>query len=128
MSQKKEIENLHPHIRIMLNTYERMFGPGNYKLLCYIDETGSLQKACQKMGLSYSKGMKMIKNVEKQLGYPLVERWSGGKHGGGSCISDKGRQFLEQYRTLVEDVERYTCKKFNEIFNEENKENYHEID
>ena len=34
-----------------------------------IEETGSMQEACTKMGLSYSKAAKMMKKAEKQLGF-----------------------------------------------------------
>lgn len=117
MNNETKNNCLHPHVNIILNTQERMFGPGNYRLLKYIEETGSLQQACLKMNLSYSKGSKMLKNVEKQLGYALVERWSGGNKGGGSRLSEKGYLFVEQYEKLVETVEKYTLEKFEEIFN-----------
>ena len=47
-------------------------------LMEYIEKTGSMQEACLEMGLSYSKGAKMIKMAEKQLGYRLLERRIGG--------------------------------------------------
>lgn len=105
-----------PKVSIVLHTQEKMFGPGTYQLLKYIDETGSLQQACNKMELSYSKGSKMIKIVEKQLGYSIVKRWSGGAKGGGSCLSDKGHQLLRNYKELLDSVEKFTLDRYNEIF------------
>ena len=66
------------------------FGPGKARLMEYIEKTGSMQEACLEMGLSYSKGARMIKAAEKQLGFKLLERRIGGSGGGGSRLTDEG--------------------------------------
>lgn len=48
------------------------FGPGICELLEEIGKCGSIQAACKEMGLSYSKGSHILKNLEKGLGIPMV--------------------------------------------------------
>ncbi len=45
------------------------------------------------MGMAYSKAWRVLGTVERQLGFPLIER----KGPKGSNLTDKGRQFLAMY-------------------------------
>ena len=60
---------LHTAAQVRLAKDDIFFGPGKARLMEYIEKTGSMQEACLEMGLSYSKGARMIKMAEKQLGY-----------------------------------------------------------
>ena len=92
------------------------FGPGKARLLEYIEKTGSMQEACLEMGLSYSKGARMIKSAEKQLGFKLLERRIGGSGGGGSRLTDEGMDLLKKYRQLTLRVQKDADRAFEEIF------------
>ena len=50
-----------PHIKVELRAEDKFFGPGVCELLELIEQTGSLQSACTEMGLSYSKGSRMLR-------------------------------------------------------------------
>ena len=66
MKDTNTINNcIHPKIRLRFDTQEKFFGPGVCELLELIDETGSVQKACARMELSYSKGSKMLKKLDQ---------------------------------------------------------------
>ena len=43
------------------------FGPGVAQLFTFIEETGSVRHASERMGLSYSKAWKMIRGTEKAM-------------------------------------------------------------
>lgn len=92
------------------------FGPGKARLMEYIEKTGSMQEACLEMGLSYSKGARMIKSAEKQLGFKLLERRIGGSGGGGSRLTDEGMDLLKKYRQLTLRVQKDADRAFEEIF------------
>lgn len=92
------------------------FGPGKARLMEYIEKTGSMQEACLEMGLSYSKGARMIKAAEKQLGFKLLERRIGGSGGGGSRLTDEGMDLLKKYRQLTLRVQKDADQAFEEIF------------
>lgn len=98
--------SLRPLVQVRLAIGENIFfGPGKASLMELVEKTGSLQEACKKMGLSYSKGTKMIKNTEKELGIRLVERWAGGNGGGGSRLTVEGKSLLLRYRELCRRVQ-----------------------
>ena len=92
------------------------FGPGKARLMEYIEKTGSMQEACLEMGLSYSKGARMIKSAEKQLGFKLLECRIGGSGGGGSRLTDEGMDLLKKYRQLTLRVQKDADRAFEEIF------------
>ena len=60
------------------------------------------------MDISYSKGRKMIKQLEQQLGFPVVQRWTGGSGGGGSVLTPKGERLIEAYENMVAEVRDFT--------------------
>ena len=76
---------------------EKFFGEGPCRLLENVEETGSLRCAAASMEMAYSKALKLVKQAEKALGFPLTQRSAGGKDGGGSTLTPEGRTFLRQY-------------------------------
>lgn len=103
-------------VQVCLTANGVFFGPGTAQLIETIDHTGSLQEACLRMGLSYSKGSRMVKSAENQLGMSIVERWTGGSGGGGSALTDEGRQLLRNYQELVRRVSDCTESLYRECF------------
>ena len=67
------MEKLHPGLTIRFFTSEKCFGPGVAALLEGIRETHSLRAAAAEMGMAYSKAWTIMKNAEKELGFPLTE-------------------------------------------------------
>ena len=76
---------------------EKFFGEGTCRLLKAVEETGSLRAAALSMGMAYSKALKLVKNAEAALGFPLTMRNTGGKDGGGSTLTPQGKEWLKQY-------------------------------
>lgn len=76
---------------------EKFFGEGPCCLLEKVEETGSLRCAAASMEMAYSKALKLVKQAEKALGFPLTQRSVGGRDGGGSSLTPEGRAFLMQY-------------------------------
>ena len=107
---------IRPRIKVQLTGSEPFFGPGVRTLLEWIREEGSVRDACEKMGLSYSKGRKMLDRAEKELGYTIVERSPGGKNGGGARVSDEGLKILEKYERFEKELTETAAEKYREIF------------
>lgn len=82
----------------------KSFGPGPMRLLEGVERTGSLSKAAGNMGMAYSKAWKMIQGLEKEWGFPLLVKQAGGAHGGGSYLTEEGRDLLERYRSMLAEV------------------------
>ena len=75
----------------------KFFGEGPARLLRGIEEKGSLRAAALSMEMAYTKALTIIKNAEQALGFPLLIRSTGGKSGGGSKLTDEGKEWLERY-------------------------------
>lgn len=91
---------------------EKFFGEGPYRLLRGIEEIGSLRAAAIKMGMSYTKSLKLVNNLEKELGFDFIRRVVGGKAGGGSYLTAEGKAWLDKYEKyrdecLVENEKLY---------------------
>lgn len=98
---------------------EKFFGEGPYRLLCTIDETGSLRSAAASMGLAYTKALRMIRNAEKALGFPLTWRSTGGKSGGGSTLTPEGKEWLKKYEQYHDACVQANSRLYLEIFSEQ---------
>ena len=110
---------LHPSVQVRLGKEDLFSGPGKAWLMECFEETGSMQEACTKMDLSYSKAAKMMKKAEKQLGFKLLERRIGGSGGGGSKLTEEGRELLKKYRELTRRVQEDADRVFAEVFGTE---------
>ena len=88
---------------------EKFFGEGPCRLLRGIERTGSLRSTAASMGMAYTKALKLIKNAEAALGFALTTRAAGGKDGGGSRLTDAGKEWLERYEAY-----RNACIQANE--------------
>lgn len=103
---------LKPKVRVSVEKEASFFGTGTEQLLNLIRIGESVKSACGQMNLSYSKGWKMINQVEEQLGFPIVYRKRGGMNGGKTILTEKGSEFLEKYQKF----EKESQKSVNEIF------------
>jgi molybdate transport system regulatory protein len=86
---------------------QRFFGPGPVQLLEHIDETGSINRAAKKMGMSYKKAWGIINNLNCTAMHPLVITATGGQKGGGSTISAEARALITYYRELRERFKQF---------------------
>lgn len=96
---------------------EKFFGEGPARLLRGIEATGSLRAAAADMGMAYTKALKLIKNAEKNLGCSMATRAIGGKSGGGSVLTQEGKEWLlkyEQYRDACVKANQELYKQFFE--------------
>ncbi len=103
-------------ISVKLKGSEVFFGNGIAELLENIDKTGSLAMACGAMDMAYSKAWKIIKRAEKELNFSLIERKAGGQGGGGSTLTQEGRDFLKRYLSFRKDVEDYCLDTITKYF------------
>ena len=107
---------IHPKIKVQLMRNEPFFGPGMMVLLKQVDVLGNVREACEKAGMSYSKGWSLIRTAERELGRPVVERSPGGKTGGSARVSTAGHRLMEQYERLEREVAQFAEEKYREIF------------
>ena len=98
---------------------DKFFGEGPYRLLTAVEETGSLRGAALSMEMAYSKALKLLKNAEAALGFPLTMRAVGGKDGGGSVLTPQGKEWLQKYEAYRDACIQANRKLYLEFFPEQ---------
>ena len=105
ISHEKDNLPLRPVFRFQLMRERRFYGTGAHQLLHLIEETGSLLTACRRMDMSYSKGRKVIANLEDQLGFPVIQSRQGGKTGGSSVLTAQATALMQRYDAFSAEAE-----------------------
>lgn len=90
-----------------------VIGGGTYQLLCAINEKGSLSDAARHLNISYAHAWRKLREIEKNLGTPVVEPKRGGKKGGSSTLTKAGVHLIKEYEQLKNAVEK-AIKTINE--------------
>lgn len=103
-------------LRVRLAGERVFYGPGPHQLLELTGESGSLLEACRQMGISYSKGRKIIAAIERQTGHPVITSQQGGPNGGRSVLTAEGRELLERYAAFCEEANARVEELFEKYF------------
>ena len=109
---------IRPEAKIQLTGERVFFGPEQRKLLIAIKSKGSVRSASEAIGISYSKARGMIRGMEKELGFTLVERTQGGISGGSSRLTENGERFLELFAGYEQAVSDYAGRIYESYFHE----------
>lgn len=96
----------------------KCFGPGIAELMERIDRAHSLRAAAGEMNMAYSKAWTVVGACERALGFALIERETGGRLGGGSRLTEKGRTLLCHYRELQRRLDAAAAQIAGELFEE----------
>ena len=106
----------HYHVKVRVYNTEINFGKGVAELLQRVEETGSLAAAYKAMGMSSSKAWKILRRAEADLGFALVQGSAGGASGGGTVLTDEGRELLMRYAAFNDAVQQAAEKAFTQYF------------
>jgi molybdate transport system regulatory protein len=98
--------------KIWLENDGKAFGEGPFQLLRMVIKKGSLLQAAKSMDMSYQKAWLIMHKIEERLGFPLLERRIGGIKGGGSQVTEAGKEFMKNYLRFRKEAE----KKLNVVF------------
>ncbi len=90
-----------PKLHIQIGRGGCLFGPEDAQFLEMIGQTGSIQRACACVHISYTRGWTRLRDMERELGLRLTERSVGGAEGGGTMLTADGRALLAAYRGFV---------------------------
>jgi molybdate transport system regulatory protein len=109
MSSK--MDNLRLNYKIWLETSGNIgvLGDKKCELLRAIDETGSLNDAMKKLGLTYRKTWDNLRKIEKELGFPLIKPTRGGAEGGSTVLTLEAKiiiaafeKFHAEYDSIIQ--------------------------
>jgi len=88
---------------------ETEFGPflgdTRIRLLEAIDRHGSISQAAKAVPLSYKAAWDALDAMNNLAEEPLVVRTTGGKHGGGTVLTDYGRKIIGLFRAMEQEYQ-----------------------
>jgi len=113
-SQKLPGEGYSDKIRarfwIVGNDQSAYVGIGRIELLQKIEALGSMNQAAKSMGMSYKKAWKIIQELNTMYSEPLVVKEVGGKAGGGSVVTDRGKKLIADFKFIEMEMEAFLQK------------------
>jgi len=86
------------------------------QLLELIHLTSSIEQACQCMHISCLEGWKLLREAERQLGYPLLSQKEETSCGGEAFLTEAGRRFLENWQHMQDEIRLRSEKIFQAYF------------
>lgn len=87
----------------LLSDNQAMFAAEQVRLLQAIADCGSISAAAKKVGISYKTAWDRIDVLNNMSEQPLVVRSAGGSRGGGTALTDYGRQIIQGFQALTEE-------------------------
>jgi len=87
------------------------------ELLERIDASGSISAAASAMGMSYKAAWQAVEAMNNLSEQPVVARQSGGRHGGGTILTEYGRHVVAAYHGLERERKRVLAQ-LNKVKND----------
>jgi molybdate transport system regulatory protein len=97
---------------------EGVLGDGKWLLLKAIDETGCLNDALKKLGLSYRKTWDNLVRIEETLGFKIVEKQRGGASGGKTVLTKEGKAIVDAFDRFHEKYDAMIIQGLDEMLND----------
>lgn len=95
-----------------------IMGDGKWQILKTIEETGSLTAACNKLGITYRRTWNDLREIERLLGFPLLDSTRGGAEGGSMKLTPQGRKLIAAFDHFHQKVDDLMKENFKEMIQE----------
>lgn len=107
MQISEQFKNIRFNYKIWLSTKDgiNLLGDGKWKILKAIEAHGSLKAATDNLGITYRRTWGDLKNIEKQLGFRLLEKSRGGKDGGKTYLTAEGKLLVNAFDEFHEKID-----------------------
>jgi molybdate transport system regulatory protein len=86
---------------------QKYLGGDRIALLEKIGELGSITRAAKAVGISYKNAWDMVNLINNLADKPLVERLTGGRGGGGTTLTEHGKEVIRQFSVLQEEHRKF---------------------
>jgi len=95
-------DNVKCNFKIWLSSRddEGIIGDGKWQILKAIEKHGSLTAATKALGITYRRTWSDLKKIEDYLGFALIEKVRGGRNGGQTTLTKKGRSLINAFDKL----------------------------
>lgn len=85
---------------------KKIFGDGPLDILKRVEQTGSLRQAAAGIAMSYSQAWRLIKMIENNLGYHILQKKAGGTGGGYSNLTPQAAKLVSAYDSFRHEADR----------------------
>ncbi|HEX5711297.1 MAG TPA: TOBE domain-containing protein [Sulfuricurvum sp.] len=92
---------------------ESFLGAGRVELLERIEQTGSINAAAKEMKMSYKAAWERVNRMNTLADYPLIDRTTGGRGGGGTKLTPYAHELIATFHRLGE-LHRQFIDRFSE--------------
>lgn len=82
-------------------------GADRIRLLEMIDEHGSITQAAKAVGICYKNAWDTMDAINNLSDKPLFIRMAGGQSGGGTRLTEEGREVISKYRVIEEEHAKF---------------------
>jgi len=103
-----------PRLRI-LRGGDIALGPGKAELLALIGQTGSINQAARRMGMSYMRAWSLVQTMNRCFKKPLVLVARGGEGGGGAELTETGIKVAALYQRMEKSSLRATAAPWKQM-------------
>ncbi len=93
-----------------------VLSPWRVRLLEAIAAAGSISAAAERLGVPYRRAWEKVQEIERGLGYKVVETAVGGHHGGGAHLTEAGRQVLARFHAFADGLDEEVARRFRATF------------
>lgn len=93
-------------------------GQGRLAVLHAIDQHGSMVKAAEETCISYRRIKGIVREMEAQLGVPIVVTQRGGEHGGWTVLTPAARDLMQRFERQQDGIRDEIDEVFNQLFND----------
>ena len=77
-------------------------------LLEAIESEGSIASAAKRLAMSYRSAWDAVAEMNNMWDAPLVEKYPGGVHGGGTRLTPQGRELIASFKLMQQEYQRFT--------------------
>ena len=110
-------EALIPHLNLWLEQDGQVvLSVWRVQLLAAIDQTGSISAAAERMQVQYRLAWDRLDEMERGLGFRLVDRHAGGAGGGGGHLTAAGRDLVDRFNVLAAAANDCLAAQFQQSF------------
>ena len=68
------------------------------------------------MHIAYSKAWRILKEAQKNIGFEIIHKTVGGPGGGGSILTEGGREYLQRYLAFEQELRKEADRLFQKYF------------
>jgi len=101
---------MEPKIKILFNGGK--IDEKRIKILKFIEKFGSLNRASKELGITYKHAWDEIKDMERSLNEKLLIISPKGRKGGGTTLTEKAKEILNEYEMYEKGINQEISDKF----------------